>query len=101
MNPAHTHVPDDMESARRSINTAFGKQVVTPNADGSLLRVTRYRDTSGTVLDSVETYARAADGALETITTEVYDPEGGVVVETRVETMGYNADGSLATETNA
>ncbi len=101
MNAAHVHAEDDVESARLSINPARGKETIAYADDGSLLSTTRYRDTAGTILDSVETYSFAADGTLETVTTTVYDREGGVVVETRVETETYNADGSLASEANA
>lgn len=97
----HSHPEDDIESGRLSINPARGKETITNNEDGSLLRVTRYRDTAGTILDSIETFTYALDGTLETVTTEVYDPEGGVVVETRVETVAYNPDGSLASEANS
>lgn len=98
---AHSHSEDDVESARRSINPAFGKQTITRNADGTLLRKTRYRDTAGTVLDSIQTYARATDGTIESVTIEVYDPAGGAVVETRVNTAARASDGSLLSETNS
>jgi hypothetical protein len=98
---SHVHAEDDVESARLSINPAFGKETILYNDEGSLLRTTRYRDIAGTILDSVETYSYAADGTLETVTTEVYDEAGGSVVQTRVETVGYAVDGSVASETNS
>lgn len=99
--PRHAHAFDEVSTLPTQAEPRDGATTTTYNPDGSVLRITGYRDVGKTTVWWVETWAYDSSGQILSIVLDSYDDAGATVVDTETVTFDYAADGSLVGESNA